>query len=32
VSKENFIHLSNVKNLDKSKKEKKLVGKKWYQD
>jgi large subunit ribosomal protein L24 len=28
VSKENFIHLSNVKNLDKSKKEKKLVGKK----
>ena len=28
VSKENFIHLSNVKNLDKTKKEKKTVNKK----
>ena len=28
VSKESFIHQSNVKNLD----EKKTVGKKWYQD
>ena len=32
VSKENFIHLSNVKNLDQSKKEKKVESKKWYQD
>ena len=32
VSKENFIHQSNVKNLDQNKKEKKTVGKKWYQD
>ena len=32
VSKESFIHKSNVKNLDQSKKEKKIVGKKWYQD
>ena len=32
VSKESFIHQSNVKNLDKNKKEKKTVGKKWYQD
>ena len=32
VSKESFIHQSNVKNLDKEKKEKKAVGKKWYQD
>ena len=32
VSKENFIHLSNVKNLDQNKKEKKVAGKKWYQD
>ena len=31
VSKESFIHQSNVKNLDQNKKEKK-VGKKWYQD
>ena len=30
VSKESFIHQSNVKNLDENKK--KLVGKKWYQD
>ena len=28
VSKESFIHKSNVKNLDQSKKEKKIVGKK----
>ena len=32
VSKESFIHQSNVKNLDQNKKEKKLLGKKWYQD
>ena len=32
VSKENFIHQSNVKSLDKNKKEKKTIGKKWYQD
>ena len=28
VSKENFIHQSNVKNLDQKKKEKKIAGKK----
>ncbi len=28
VSKENFIHQSNVMNLDKTKKEKKLINKK----
>ena len=32
VSKENFIHLSNVKNIDQNKKEKKIAGKKWLQD
>ncbi len=32
VSKENFIHISNVKNLDKNKKEKKANIKKWYLD
>ncbi len=32
ISKENFIHLSNVKNLDQNKKEKKIAGKKWLQD
>ena len=32
ISKENFIHLSNVKNLDTIKKEKKLAGKKWHLD
>ena len=32
VSKENFIHQSNDKNLDQNKKEKKTVAKKWYQD
>ena len=31
VSKENFIHLSNVKNLDLKKKAK-IAGKKWYLD
>ena len=31
VSKESFIHQSNVKNLDQNKKEKKESGKKWYQ-
>ena len=29
VSKENFIHQSNVKNIDQEKKGKKIVGKKW---
>ena len=28
ISKENFIHLSNIKNIDQNKKEKKTVGKK----
>ena len=28
VSKENFIHLSNIKNIDTAKKEKKIAGKK----
>ena len=32
ISKESFIHLSNVKNLDQNKKEKKTAGKKWDQD
>ena len=32
ISKESFIHLSNVKNLDQKKKEKKIAGKKWPQD
>ena len=32
ISKENFIHLSNVKNIDQSRKEIKVAGKKWYQD
>ena len=32
VSKENFIHQSNVKNIDKNKKAKETVSKKWYQD
>ncbi len=32
ISKENFIHLSNIKNIDQSRKEKKVAGKKWYQD
>ena len=32
VSKESFIHWSNVKNLDASKKEKKIESKKWHRD
>ena len=32
ISKENFIHLSNIKNIDLKKKEKKESGTKWYQD
>ena len=32
VSKESFIHQSNVKNVSENKKVKKIVGKKWYQD
>ena len=32
VSKESFIHQSNVKNLDQKKKEKKIAGRKWPQD
>ena len=32
ISKENFIHLSNIKNIDLKKKEKKEAGSKWYQD
>jgi len=32
VSKENFIHQSNVRNLDTNKKSKKIEGKKWYRD
>ncbi len=31
ISKESFIHQSNIKNIDKDKREKK-VGKKWQQD
>ena len=32
ISKENFIHMSNIKNIDLKKKEKKVAGKKWVQD
>ena len=32
ISKENFIHLSNIKNIDLKKKEKKESGIKWYHD
>ena len=32
ISKENFIHLSNIKSLDEKKKEKKMKAKKWYHD
>ena len=32
ISKENFIHLSNIKNIDLKTKEKKATGNKWYQD
>ena len=28
ISKENFIHMSNIKNIDLKKKEKKVAGKK----
>ena len=31
ISKENFIHTSNIKNIDTKKKEKKIGVKKWYQ-
>ena len=32
ISKENFIDISNVKNIDVKKKEKKVVNKKWHHD
>ena len=32
ISKENFIHQSNIKNIDIKKTEKKISGKKWNQD
>ena len=32
ISKENFIHFSNIKNIDLKKKEKKVAKNKWYQD
>ena len=32
ISKENFIHLSNVKSIDDKKKDKIIKGNKWYQD
>ena len=32
ISKENFIHQSNIKNIDIKNKEKKVSSKKWYQD
>ena len=32
VSKESFIHQSNVKNIDEKKTEKKVVNKKWLPD
>ena len=32
ISKENFIHLSNIKNIDLKKKEKKESKSKWYLD
>ena len=32
ISKESFIHQSNVKDIDLKKKEKKIASKKWYQD
>ena len=31
ISKESFIHQSNVRNIDQNKKEKKVVSKKWHQ-
>ena len=32
ISKENYIHQSNVKNIDIKKNEKKVANKKWYLD
>ena len=32
ISKESFIHQSNVRNLETKKKEKKVIDKKWTQD
>ena len=32
ISKENFMHLSNVKSIDDKKKDKKIKGSKWYRD
>ena len=32
ISKENFIHQSNVKNIDIKNKDKKVSSKKWYRD
>ena len=32
ISKENFVHISNIKNMDNEKKTKKAAGKKWKQD
>ena len=32
ISKENYIHISNIKNLDEKEKDKKTIGKKWHQD
>ena len=31
ITKENFIHISNVKNIDEKKKEKKVINQKWHQ-
>ena len=32
ISKENFMHISNLKNLEKSEPKKQKVDKKWHQD
>ena len=32
ISKESFLHQSNVKNIDTNKKEKKTISKKWIRD
>ncbi len=32
ISKENFIHISNIKNIDQKKKQTKVENKKWYLD
>ena len=32
ISKEDFIHISNLKNLDLDNKKDKTIGKKWFQD